>query len=297
MRDDKSSYVIVGLFVVAMVAALIVWIGLVSGRSGATDPYYIEFSNVTGLNTGVEILFEGYPVGLIDEIRRADTTPIRFRVDVSLKRGWPIPEDSEAVVSSGLFSASMIDIRSGKSSGLLAPGSQIPSSDAGDALAAMGTAASSAAEMMQDLGPAVESLSDRLPEIMSNATSISEKLDITMNQLNQVLGSENVERIGSILENLDGALQEADRAVSDLGKTRAALDGVINKVDQMLEEDEGDLALAVADLRYSLATLARHMDGISANLEATMRNMNEFSRQVRDNPGVLLRGREGGDGQ
>jgi phospholipid/cholesterol/gamma-HCH transport system substrate-binding protein len=70
---------------------------------------------------------------------------------------------------------------------------------------------------------------------------------------------------------------------------------VIGKVDTILEGEKGDLAVAIADLRYSLATLARHMDGITANLETTTRNMNEFSREVRGNPGVLLRGKGGGD--
>jgi phospholipid/cholesterol/gamma-HCH transport system substrate-binding protein len=37
------------------------------------------------------------------------------------------------------------------------------------------------------------------------------------------------------------------------------------------------------------------MDAISSNLESTSRNLDEFSRQVRENPGVLLRGRDGAD--
>jgi phospholipid/cholesterol/gamma-HCH transport system substrate-binding protein len=37
------------------------------------------------------------------------------------------------------------------------------------------------------------------------------------------------------------------------------------------------------------------MDSISANLETTTRNMSEFSRRIRDNPGVLLRGQGGSD--
>ena len=68
MREDSRNYMIVGSFVLAMLVALITWIALLSGRTGATDDYHIVYDNVMGLKTGVEILYEGYPVGLIEDI-------------------------------------------------------------------------------------------------------------------------------------------------------------------------------------------------------------------------------------
>ena len=54
MRNEKRNYAAVGIFVIAMVLALVFWIGLMSGRGGASDDYYIVFSNVAGLKSGVE---------------------------------------------------------------------------------------------------------------------------------------------------------------------------------------------------------------------------------------------------
>lgn len=294
MRDSKTNYVVVGVFVVAMVTTLILWITLLSGRTGATDDYHIVFSNVSGLKTGVEILFEGYPVGLIEKIEPVEGPPPHFRIDVAVRRGWPLPEDSEAVIKAGLFSAAVIDIRAGQSTTPLPPGSQIPSSDAGDAFAAVGSAATSASEVLEELKPTLTALREKVPEITANVSVITEKLDTTVEQLNQVLGKANVDRVGRILVSMDVALTDVNRVIRELGTTRKNIDGMIAKVDGMLEQDQGDVAVAVADLRYSLATLARHIDSISANLETSTRNLNEFSRQVRDNPGVLLRGRESG---
>ena len=48
---------------------------------------------------------------------------------------------------------------------------------------------------------------------------------------------------------------------------------------------------------YAADAVARRIDSITSNLEATMRNMNEFSGQVRENPGVLVRGRSSGSDQ
>jgi phospholipid/cholesterol/gamma-HCH transport system substrate-binding protein len=297
MRDSKTNYIVVGAFVLVMVTALILWIGMLSGRTGATEDYYIVFGNVRGLKSGVEILFEGFPVGLIEDIQALPGEPVRFRVDVSVKEHWPIPEDSEAVISAGLFSAAVIDIRGGESSTSLKPGSQIPSSEAGDAFAAVGNAASRASEVLEGLQPAVASLKERVPEITGNVAMLTDKLDTTVDQVNKMLAEENVDRVGRILATMDKASTDANEIIGDLSTTRANIDAMIGKVDRMLQQDKGDLAVAVAELRYSLATLSRHVDAISANLETTTRNMNEFSRQVRDNPGVLLRGRESGDGQ
>ena len=94
MRNDKRNYVLVGSFVIAMMALLIIWISMVSGRTGATDDYYVIYDNVMGLNTGVEILFEGYRVGHIEDISPVtENGRIRYRVDVSVEQNWPIPED------------------------------------------------------------------------------------------------------------------------------------------------------------------------------------------------------------
>ena len=42
----------------------------------------------------------------------------------------------------------------------------------------------------------------------------------------------------------------------------------------------------------AIEALARRSEAVASNLEDATRNANEFSRQLRANPGVLLRGRE-----
>jgi phospholipid/cholesterol/gamma-HCH transport system substrate-binding protein len=143
MRDDKRNYVLVGGFVIAMLAALIVWIALLSGRTGPMDDYYIVYDNVMGLKTGVEILYEGYPVGRIEDIRpvERDGRPA-YRVDVGVKRNWPIPVDSRAAITApGLLASVVVDIRAGSSPERLSPGSEIPGEEAGDVMAAVNSAA------------------------------------------------------------------------------------------------------------------------------------------------------------
>ena len=63
---------------------------------------------------------------------------------------------------------------------------------------------------------------------------------------------------------------------------------------------EGRGVVHVLQSGENLYRLSRHygvsVDAISRNLEVTTRNLNEFSSQIRENPGVLLRGRESAAG-
>jgi phospholipid/cholesterol/gamma-HCH transport system substrate-binding protein len=43
-------------------------------------------------------------------------------------------------------------------------------------------------------------------------------------------------------------------------------------------------------MRHAVESIARHIDAINQNLEGASRNMYEFSRQLRQNPGLLLGG-------
>ena len=47
---------------------------------------------------------------------------------------------------------------------------------------------------------------------------------------------------------------------------------------------------SVVDLRYTLSTVAQRIDAMTYNMEGASRNMYEFSRQIRLNPGLLLGG-------
>jgi phospholipid/cholesterol/gamma-HCH transport system substrate-binding protein len=124
----------------------------------------------------------------------------------------------------------------------------------------------------------------------------------TIDQVNVVLSTENTDRIGSILRNLEDVSQEVKGLTDGLGNTREKLDSAIGKVGkaidqvgQLIESNKDDLGASVTDLHESLEALSRHTEAIAINLEATTRNMNEFSQQIREDPSLVLRRRESAD--
>ena len=100
MRNNKLNYVIVGSFVLAMIFGLIFSIAMLTGRTGATDKYFAVYRNVTGVKFGTQVLYEGFPIGQVEEVTPvAEGSKMSFRVDFTVVEGWRIPEDSVAKIA------------------------------------------------------------------------------------------------------------------------------------------------------------------------------------------------------
>jgi phospholipid/cholesterol/gamma-HCH transport system substrate-binding protein len=293
--EDRRHYVLVGAFVVAMTAALLLWIGLISGRTGATDPYYTVYENVLGLEPGARILYEGHPVGVIHDIRPVERDGRRvFRVDLRVREGWPIPVDSVAAVKApGLLSSVVIDIEGGRAHETLPPGSEIPSREAADVFAAVGDVAASVQRLVdEELRPIVAEAGRTTPEILANLERLTAALDEAARQLAAALAPENVERVSSILGHLEGSTARLEPLLDDVAHVESEIDEITERVAALLDASEGELGQALVHLDRSLEAVARHVDAIAANLETASRDLSEFGDQIRRDPSVLLRGRE-----
>ncbi len=279
MKDDRRNYVLVGAFVVAMVVGLILWLALLSGRTGATDSYHIRFNNILGLSAGAKVYFNGHPIGKIKTIVSPDDRDAQmFRLDVTVVEGWRIPDDSEAqITASSLLAAVVINIEGGDSETFLAPGSRILSQEPANLMAVVTGVAADVSNTLEKLTPEIES-------IVSN-------MNHTVDQVNVLLSPQNTGRIAKILENLEQVSSEIDGMTSGLTVTRKRLDELLVNAGNLISENKDEFSQSIVDLHESLEAMARHADAIAHNLEATTRNMNEFSQQIRENPGVLIRGR------
>lgn len=289
MKDDQRNYLIVGVFVIAMIAGLVLWIAMLSGGGGATDRYWTRYDSVLGLIAGgTRVYLNGYPIGKIETIERAeDGAQKMFLLELSVRKGWQIPEDSEVeITAAGLLSTNVLNIRRGRSGTLVEPGGEIPSREARNLMADL---SDTAAGFNRFLGDTVT------PQI----EAIVSDLRGTMNQVAEILNQKNTGRVVRILENLEDISAEVQGLTHGLGGTRERLDGAISQVQNVLDDvrsliarNEADVTASVTDIHESLEALSRHTEAIAINLEVATRNMSEFSQQIREDPAVLLRGRE-----
>ena len=322
MKTHRINHVIVGLFVIAMISVLLVAVALLTGRTGDVASYHTLFDNVGGVKSGTKVLFEGYPVGQVEAIRPVrDDNQTRFRVEMSLMSDWQIPRDSIArLATPGLLAAITINITGGESSEVLVQGDRIPSIQGGDVFAIIGDVATEVLDLSQNrikpllgnvnrlvetLGDAgepamvdiaenlrqvVADIAESTPVVLADIESFSATMDATAGRVGGLLTEERVAQIDNMLADMEATAGNFADLSGDLNDSRAQLSAAIEEVSTMLQDNRGDLTESFSDLRYVLDSLARHVDAVAYNLEGTSRNMLEFSRQVRQNPGVLIRG-------
>ena len=309
MKRETINYTAVGLFVLLMLAAFFaLLLAITRPGGGATDRYHVFYRDVAGIKYGTPVLYQGYQVGQVEVVAPDQgESGLRYRVDFSVRKGWVVPADSVArVTMSGLLSAVSIDIRGGDSATMLAPGAEVAGEERVDLFASMDELA---ADLRQLLGtsvrPLLDSLNSRLEQLSGTVEDevtallrglrddlgrLSGKLNASADVLATMLNDENAQHVENALANMDAVSKNLGTVSADIHETRARLDGLLDSVGALISDNQDDLAGALHDLRRSMRVLADNVDAVVYNLEGATRNLNEFSRQIRQNPGILLGG-------
>jgi len=323
MKHQNFSYFSAGLFVLAMFAGLIGSLFYLTGRTGPTESYYVYYEDVSGLAKGSPVTFRGFRIGRVGHIEpEFDNLNVRYRVTLSLEESWPIGVDSVAhIVSSGLLSSIHIDISGGNSKEKLRPGGILAGREAVSLFAALDAIASDADrliddgimpvlanlngridaisapleaganEVARDLTAGAATLKEGIDSLSGGLTKFIDRLNASASALQKVLNEENQEHISSFLLKMDDSASNLLRLSQDIQQSRAYLDTLLTGANGLVTDNRANLAQAVSDLKASMAAVAQNVDGIAYNLKITSRNMAEFSRLIRQNPGLLLSNR------
>ena len=261
-------------------------------------------------------MYEGYQIGQVESIEPVfQGQNVSFRINMTVSEGWKIPEDSVARASvGGLLSALTIDIDGGQSKTALKPGAMIKGASASNFFAALSDigsqfgeiSASSIKPLLANLDAYIRDLDkmtmENVPDILKNLNKISSdlsrdvpKITASLSRASQavetgVLKPENIERIDTIIANLDTTTNNMAGLTADLGKTRELLMASMQSINRVVESNAGNVDESVRNLRYTLDAISRSINDITMNTEMTTRNMAEFSRAIRENPGLLISG-------
>jgi len=295
MRRDTVNYTLVGTVVLAAIVLLLIGLALITGRGTATTGYVVRYRNVTGLRYGAPIFYQGYRVGQVGEVT-PERTPdgIRYKVDLSIRRDWPIPKDSPArLQSTGLLADVSVGISEGTSKEMLAPGAELRGVEGADIFAAMNELAGEITSLTRNqITPLIRTLTQRVdsitgaidektPEILSQTHELLGRLNTASDSLNDVLKPANRADISKILG-------EVAKLSTELHKTRDTLDSALGEIADIAKENRPDLRASVQDLSSVLEALSSRMDVITHHLESSSRNLDEFSREIRSHPNRLI---------
>lgn len=295
MKRDNVNYTLVGAVVLVALLTLLGSLYVITGRRGATSDYTVHYRNVTGLDAGKPVFYEGFRIGQVQSVEpERVNNETRYKVSLALRRDWPIPDDSvAALASSGLLADVSVSIREGKSTNLLKAGSEIKSQEGADVFAALNELAGEVTSLTRNhIRPLIETLSTRVDSISANidtqtplllgeAQTLLSKLNAAATAVNDVLGPENRQHIGKTLSGIE-------TVSTDLKSTQQKLDELLVQLNETTAENRPQLRDAVRDLSQVTAAIARRIDGISQRLDSSSRNFDEFTREVRKHPNRLL---------
>lgn len=308
MTSFRINLVVVGAFVLAGLLGLVLALAWLAGRTGDTDEYYTVYANVSGLKFGSQVLFEGYAVGQVEDIEPIqDGNRTSFRVALSIAKSWKIPVDSIArPVSPGVLAPQTIAIAAGKSEQFLKPGDMIKPAGGVDLLSSISSAAGNFDEltdtgllpllenlnrqvstlgeildkdlrpMARDMNLIVNSTAARWPSIARQTDEATASLAAASRRVDQFMSPE---RIGAV-----------DRLVGNVDRTSESLRSAAEELDTLIKAGGDDLLVGLQDFRYLMTTLARYSEPVGHNVDLSTRNLRDFTQQLRQNPGVLLRG-------
>jgi len=295
VKRDNINYVLVGVVVLAAFVLLLVALSMITGRSGASTAYYTHYHNVTGLRFGAPVFYEGYRIGQVGAIvPDRDAKGIRYKIELDVRRDWPIPKDSIArLTATGLLADVAIGISEGQAKEMAASGSELAGAEISDIFSAVNELAAQMTDLTRNkIAPLIKSLSEHVdsiatvvdkntPELVEQSRALLARLNHASDSVNDVLKTDNRAALAGILANTQQLTQQ-------LRGTQERLDDALKQLDGIARENRSGMRDAVDDLRSILAALSGRIDSMSQHLESASRNFDEFSREVRKSPNRLL---------
>jgi len=316
---NKAQKYRLGVFLIAGFTLIIITIAVIAGTnlSQKRDIYYINFRNesVGGLDVGSKVNYQGIGVGRVDEIIISPEDVTSIIVTISIRGGTPIKNDAKASLSPvGITGLNAIEIKGGTNESKLLP----PASYIEVEKSLFGTITNKAVSITEQLDELIKSLNriadqdniDNIASIIGNLDAILTEnrstLEGTMHNLELISG--DVAKFTNVLEvKLDTLVTATTQSITALNNilNSSSINNIITNLDTISTDlAEADLNLLVTSLNNSVIrfesmitnvdnTVIRSrrdvLDILDSAREA-MENLNDFTKQINDNPTILLRG-------
>ena len=322
MRSHFINYTTVGVFVAAMIVALLWALAQISGRTGPADTYTIVMDSVTDIDYGTLVRYEGYKIGQVERIEPEWVDgKYRFRVIVSVEKDWKFPSDSVArIAASSFLAGKTVEVFGGASPQLVAVGGEIMSGPPADAFSLMAQVAGQVGDLSEtSLKPLIANVNDiitrignntdtnleelfaslhaiaaevqnKTPKITDDLSTFTTQMNATLLQADKFLDDQNLQAVRTILVNAEKATKDASTAAAEVKALGRKLQQLADQVNDMISGNRRNVDKSLANLEYILRSVAQNVDSITRNIDGTARNMSEFSRLIRQNPGLLLNG-------
>ncbi|MFK8028692.1 MAG: MlaD family protein [Gammaproteobacteria bacterium] len=311
----RSSYVLVGVFVLMLGAALIA--GLLWLTTGGPPRDYAGYlvymtESVSGLNVDAEVKYRGVSVGRVSEVKLDPENFERVRIVLLVLEDIPIKTDTVATLElQGITGIAIINLTGG-------------STEAGQVkrvgdeeypiIASRPSLLMRLDDSISELFTSIKETSDRMAEMLNkenqatitatlhNAESMTASLSARADELTELMANTN-----TLVSKLDTATARLPDLVDQFTRTAGALEAMAtNMADaaDTLLETSSDLKVTVAssgaDVRAFTSSALPQASQLVQELKITAGNLRAVSESLQDDPSRVLFGgpeREPGPGE
>jgi phospholipid/cholesterol/gamma-HCH transport system substrate-binding protein len=299
-----------GIFLVVISVLMIIFLVLIAGNKimEKRDTYYIRYQDLTvsGLQVGGPVRYHGIGIGRVDEINIDSEDVTSVIVVVSVKENTPLKQDvSAALTPIGITGLLQIEISGGSNAAkLLSPGSFIESG---------GSA-------FQSISGKAEVIADKVEVLLNNLAAITNeenrlKLENILSNVDSLI-DDNRQPVTAMIQNLDLMISELGNTTEYLKSTIAKLDSIMQsgKLENIISNTDiitsdiakADIKQTITDLNEMIKqvdTAVTHIDAthlesrqdildMVETLKETIDYLNDFSRQISEDPSLLIRTRK-----
>lgn len=276
MKKEKTNYFMVGTFVLVGIMLLFFMLFKITGGQADSDEYFVEFDNVTGIKDGVVVTYGGYAIGAVNGVEPIFSVgKTVYKLTLWIKSGWKIPADSTAkIVMPAIISDKQIEITQGLSKQFLSPGGTLESAEAVD--------------VMELVDSIAYELNEFIPQSTKNINNLIAKLNHSADKVSLILSNDNVGHLNNLFVHADSSSKSLSELAEGFTRINKQLDSILTRTDLILNDNSEDIRYTVVELKKSIDVVSGRIESVMYNLDATSQNMNEFSRELRNNPGVIL---------
>lgn len=315
----KEQKVRLGIFVVVSVLLLagILAVFIMPKLKDEWDIYFIDFSDmsVNGVNVGAEVKYQGVNIGKVNRIRVNPKDLRSILVYVKIQQGFPVKTDMRASLQyTGITGLRFVEISGGRTqaanlkkggkiltkrglgekaedivlnidsvveavNNMLNPANQ---EKFGELLANLERSSAVMADMLEKRQNGLSNTLDNIDKITGQLQSISTDLGKFTTYLNNVSEKFPAEKLNNVVNNADNLIKNVSERFSEkeLGKLLETVENftdnttvAMRKIENNFHDMEGEFSKTLLALRESMENLAR------------------FTRDLREDPTLLIRRR------
>ena len=330
-RGRRRDLFYSGLFVLAMGAVAVAALALLMpGLFGGNYRLRAYFLEAKGLTEGIQVVQEGYVIGIVERVSPvfpgrdaesdlcpAGTAPRSpalpcFRANLRIRDQWPVPVDSTAQLgAAGLLQGDVIKVQPGPSPKLLADGAMIAAAGReADLVAQLGDLTRTLQEVVSDtIAPALASIKAQIATIEAllgsggdqegNRTALAGAFSSLERLTAGIETAVDPKKIGAILDSVETMSKHLSDVSGQLTGSTTEVKGAVRQYGDLAKEIRGlvsdnkpALQRSLDDTQFLLQELSAALSPILANLEDATHNLSALSRDLRQNPAVIIKGRK-----